>query len=80
MQNFSSQDNDKTPLVNIVVSLLEAAMIKTIRNYEYGSFTVHKLSGEPRRIEILGSEILKPEDGKKLDTINQLSLNENNLR
>ena len=53
--------------INVTVSLFEAALIKSIRQYEYGTFTIHKLNGEPRRIEILWSEVLNPDDSEGLN-------------
>jgi hypothetical protein len=51
------------PKVNLKVSPLEAAMIKKLREYHYGTFRITKLDGEPRRIIIEGSETLKEVDG-----------------
>lgn len=52
--------------VRIVVSSYEAALIKKLRMYEFGTFNVYKSGGEPRRCETLGSEILKESDGLAL--------------
>jgi len=55
-----------TPIIKIEVSLFEASLIKKLRTYEFGTFTVHKIKGEPRRIEIGGSEMLDELAGKSL--------------
>ena len=51
----------------VLVSLLEAALIKKLREYDFGEFKVIKQDKEPRRVVIGGSEYLKEEDGMTLD-------------
>jgi len=53
--------------IKIEVSLLEAAMIFQLRKYDYGEFRIIKISGDPIRIIIEGSEILKEADGLQLE-------------
>ena len=53
--------------ITIEVTLLEAALIKKLRQYNYGEFTIVKMGGNPTRIiRIEDSEILKENDGKSL--------------
>lgn len=52
--------------IKVEVTMFEAALIKKLRTYEFGTFTVHKIKGEPRRIEIGGSEMLDEMSGKSL--------------
>lgn len=56
-------------MVNIRVSVLEAAMLLHIRRNDYGTCIVHKIKGQPRRVEWQGSDQLKEEDGLKLAAI-----------
>ncbi len=58
------QDNKKTKMIE--VSLFEAALIKKLRRYDFGEFVVTKLRGEPRRIDIVGKEMLSEKDGETL--------------
>ena len=51
----------------VLVSLLEAALIKKLREYDFGEFKVIKQDKEPRRVVIGGSEYLKEEDGMTLE-------------
>ena len=51
----------------VLVSPLEAALIKKLREYDFGEFKVVKQDKEPRRVVIGGSEYLKEEDGMALD-------------
>ncbi len=51
------------PKVLVRVSLLEAAMLHKLREHAYGEFIVHKSKGEPRRVEVTGSEVLKELNG-----------------
>ena len=50
----------------IKVSLLEAAMILKLRKYNYGEFRIIKMNGNPTRIVLEGSEMLKASDGMAL--------------
>lgn len=54
------------PKITIVVSLYEAALIKKLREFQFGMFTVHKDNNEPRRVVMGGSEMLNMRDGKDL--------------
>lgn len=52
--------------VTITVSLLEASMIRKLREYEFGQFTIYKNAGQPNRIVIGGSEMLNEQDGMEI--------------
>lgn len=52
--------------ITITVSIYEAAMIQKLREHAFGSFTIHKLDGEPRRITYGASEMIKEDDALKL--------------
>ena len=52
--------------IKIEVSLYEAALIKRLRKFEFGSLTIHKIRGEPSRIEVGTSELLNDRDAKDL--------------
>lgn len=61
----------------IKVSLLEAAMVKKIREEaHYGTFVVTKQKGQPRRVVIQGSEILTEEEGLGLSAESLAGLEE----
>ncbi len=54
------------------VTKLESALLKAIRELEYGQFTmtVHKMEGQPIRIEVIAinkSRVLSAKDGLDLD-------------
>jgi hypothetical protein len=55
--------NKSTKRIIVEVSLYEASMLKKLRQDQFGQFTVHKVEGEPMRITIGGSEMLKEDDG-----------------
>ena len=59
-----SKDN---PKIKILVTELEAAMVKKIREFEFGTLTVHKIKGEPNRVEIGTSEMLLGRKGRELE-------------
>lgn len=64
--------------VNIKLSGYEAALIRKLREFEFGEFRVIKQRGEPRRCESIGSEILKESEGLALEIEeNQKQLNSN---
>lgn len=52
--------------ITIEVSSLEAALIKRLRKFEFGTLTIHKIKGEPRRIEVGTSEMLSDKEGSTL--------------
>lgn len=54
---------DNTNQVIVTVSLCEAAMIYKLRKFDFGDFRIVKIGGEPRRLVVGGSEMIKPEDG-----------------
>lgn len=55
------------PTIKIEVTLFEAALIKKLRSFEYGSITVHKTAGAPRRVEVGTSEMLDGLSGRDLE-------------
>ena len=55
----------------IKVSTFEAALIAKLRKHPYGEFIVHKFDGEPKRVVVKGSEILKEADGLSIAEENQ---------
>lgn len=57
--------NNKKEII-IKVSLLEASMILKLRKYDYGEFRIIKMNGNPTRIILEGSEMLKASDGLEL--------------
>ena len=63
--NQKNLQNTKKEII-IKVSLLEAAMILKLRKYNYGEFRIIKMNGNPTRIVLEGSEMLKASDGKAL--------------
>lgn len=56
-------------MITIQVSMFEGAMIAKMRKYEYGTFKITKMNGEPRRIVTEGSEAINPNDITELDDI-----------
>ena len=50
----------------IEVSLFEAALLKKLRKFHFGTMTIHKIKGEPRRVEIGTSEMLDDREGSSL--------------
>ena len=63
--NQKNLQNTKKEII-IKVSLLEAAMILKLRKYNYGEFKIIKMNGNPTRIVLEGSEMLKASDGMVL--------------
>jgi len=63
--NQKNLQNTKKEII-IKVSLLEAAMILKLRKYNYGEFKIIKMNGNPTRIVLEGSEMLKASDGMAL--------------
>lgn len=63
---------DKKPLNKkiryglMLISIYEAVLIKKLRENDFGSWTVTKTEGQPRRIVKGGSEMIDPEEGKGL--------------
>lgn len=55
------------PMMLIEVSDYEAAMIKKLREHQFGQFTIYKNQGQPTRIVIGGSEILDPLSAKDME-------------
>lgn len=56
----------KAQKIFIEVSAYEAAMIKKIRLYNFGTFQVIKMNGDPRRVILGGSETLDENEGLDL--------------
>jgi len=56
----------ETTHILVKLSLAEAAMVKKLREYPFGQFTIHKTNGEPIRIVIGGSEIIDAKEGMAL--------------
>lgn len=50
----------------IEVTLFEAALLKKLRSFEFGTITIHKIKGEPRRVEVGTSEMLDDREGSSL--------------
>jgi len=63
--NQKNLQNTKKEII-IKVSLLEASMILKLRKYNYGEFKIIKMNGNPTRIVLEGSEMLKASDGMAL--------------
>lgn len=59
--------NDLEYKVNVPLTLLEASLIKELRNTIFGEITVFKQRGQPIRIEVRSSIILKKEDGMTIE-------------
>ena len=53
--------------VKVTLSSFEAALIRKLRQYEWGEFRIFKQKGEPRRCEVIGSEILRESEGLALE-------------
>ena len=64
MSQKNLQNNKKEIIIK--VSLLEASMILKLRKYDYGEFRIIKMNGNPTRIILEGSEMLKASDGMVL--------------
>lgn len=58
--------NDKDEIL-IRVTLFEAALLKRLRSFEYGSITVYKTAGAPRRVEVGTSEMLDQLSARDLE-------------
>lgn len=57
---------DKVRMGYVLVSNWEAAMLKRLRKYDFGTWTVIKTDGQPRRIVEGGSSLL---DGDEADEL-----------
>lgn len=70
-EEIYDEEPDDTPVepaqysVKMVLSALEADMIRKIRKYKFGEFTIIKQKGEPRRVILGGSQFLKESNGMK---------------
>ena len=74
----------KERVLEVRITSLEGALLRQIRNLDYGKFTlsVHKIEGQPIRIEIIEinkSEVLQARDGLDLDGATYVA-DVNNLR
>jgi len=58
----------KKKIITIQVSLLEAALIKKLREVEYGKFVVFKQKNRPWRVKTEDSNILNEKEGLELST------------
>lgn len=58
--------------LNVTISIHEAALIQTLRKFDYGKFNVEKQAGNPTRIEYLGSVRIDPENAFLLDGIEEI--------
>lgn len=70
MENSHSKLNpdSKKRVLEVKLSTLEGALIRKLRDLDYGQFTIviHKIEGQPVRIEITqinSSKILQARDG-----------------
>lgn len=52
--------------VSVTVTTFEAALIRKLREVDFGVFIVHKALGQPRRIEITDSKNIEPSEGMKI--------------
>jgi hypothetical protein len=59
-------DQPEIKTINVEISIYEAAVIKKLREFKFGTLTIHKIQGQPRRIETGASEMLTVEDGLDL--------------
>jgi len=53
-------------MIKVEISAKEAFLIKTLRNYPYGKFMVHKLNGILVRVEINDSKMIDEKSGLDL--------------
>jgi hypothetical protein len=63
---YTKIDDQESNKIMVSLSLAESAMIKKLRKFDYGKFTIYKQKGEPKRIEMLGSEMIEDADGLSL--------------
>lgn len=62
LREFENMSKD-VETVFVRISILEAAMLRVLRQYPYGTFIVEKKKGQPRYVKPQGSEILSENDG-----------------
>jgi len=64
--NFAKKSSDKVRMGYVLVSNWEAAMLKRLRKYDFGTWTVIKTDGQPRRIVEGGSSLLGGDEADDL--------------
>jgi hypothetical protein len=72
MNNSKISSGLKERVLEVRITKLEGALIKRIRDLDYGKFTVviHKIEGQPVRVEVTevnSSSILEARDGLDLE-------------
>lgn len=70
--NDKINSNLKERVLEVRITKLEGALIKKIRDLDYGKFSIviHKIEGQPVRVEITeinSSSVLQARDGLDLD-------------
>lgn len=62
-------DNTKEPdfYVKVVLSSFEAALIRKLRKFEWGTFVVLKQNRQPRKCDVQESDFLHESDGMALE-------------
>jgi len=72
MGNSKISSNLKQRVLEVRITKLEGALIKKIRELDYGRFTIviHKIEGQPVRVEVTeinSSSVLQARDGLDLE-------------
>ena len=81
LKEFEELDAEAEMIV-VKISILEAAMLRILRQYRFGTFIVEKRRGQPRFVKPQGSELLKEEDGYAfaVESLEDSEMNKNSIQ